>query len=194
LKILGVILAGGASSRFGSDKALAEVEGKALISHVAHSLRSCDGIAVIGRGNDPSLEAMGLEQVPDLPGDKGPALGLISALQFARERDYSHIFLTSCDMWGLRTEWPLLIAGAANPASAIFDGRWQPMCSAWRSDLTLSNVQSGGRGPSLKGFLEQLDAIQVTPPEGWEDVCSINTPSDLKAIQDKAGKTRCGRD
>ena len=49
MKLLGLILAGGQSSRFGSDKAAALHQGRPLINHVADALRPhVDALAVAG--------------------------------------------------------------------------------------------------------------------------------------------------
>src|SRR3546814_6935480 len=40
VKLLGALIAGGQSRRFGSDKALAVIEGKPLLNHVIDALRS----------------------------------------------------------------------------------------------------------------------------------------------------------
>lgn len=188
-----MILAGGASSRFGSDKAFAQVDDTPLIAHVAHALRLCDGVVVIGRENDSALSELGLEHTPDLPGSKGPAVGLMSALNYGREHDYSHIFVTSCDMWGLLPEWPHLLAKSAEPVAAVHDGRWQPMCSVWRTDTALPDIPDGARSPSLKSFLDALNAAKVSPPEGWQQVQSINAPEDLEGVQKKLAESRCER-
>jgi len=49
--ILGAVLAGGQSSRFGSDKALAALGGRTLLERAVASLEThCDGVIVVGRG------------------------------------------------------------------------------------------------------------------------------------------------
>jgi molybdopterin-guanine dinucleotide biosynthesis protein A len=61
MTLLGAIFAGGASRRFGSDKALADIGGVALLERVAARLRpQCDALVVVGR------EWPGLESVADL--------------------------------------------------------------------------------------------------------------------------------
>ncbi|PXA92942.1 molybdenum cofactor guanylyltransferase, partial [Nostoc sp. 3335mG] len=57
-RVLGAILAGGQSSRFGSDKALAELDGRILIDRVASAIQpQVDGLIVVGRIH-PGLEAV----------------------------------------------------------------------------------------------------------------------------------------
>ena len=50
MRILGAIIAGGTSSRFGSDKAAAVLHGRALLDHVVASMKChVDTLVVVGR-------------------------------------------------------------------------------------------------------------------------------------------------
>lgn len=75
--ILGVVLAGGKSSRFGSDKALAELDGHTLISRAVDALAGwCEYVVVAGRETAPA------PTLPDWPAaGMGPLAGLAAALQ-----------------------------------------------------------------------------------------------------------------
>ena len=70
--ILGVVLAGGRSSRFGSDKALAELGGKPLLAHAVERLGAwCDDVVVAGR------ETAAARGIADWPRpDMGPLGGI----------------------------------------------------------------------------------------------------------------------
>ncbi|HET9225447.1 MAG TPA: NTP transferase domain-containing protein, partial [Thermoanaerobaculia bacterium] len=73
-RTIGVVLAGGASSRMGRDKALLEIEGETLVSSAARRLGEvCEEVIVAdrGRGLLPG-------SVPDGPG-QGPAAGILGA-------------------------------------------------------------------------------------------------------------------
>jgi len=76
MRVLGAILAGGQSSRFGSDKAEAPLGAKRLIDHVAAALRpQVDALIVTG---GPSRA--GFTCVPDRP---APGLGPLGGLHAA---------------------------------------------------------------------------------------------------------------
>ena len=61
--ILGAVLAGGQSSRFGSDKALAELGGATLLERAVDALSAwCEKVVVVGR-----------EEAPAPPSPAGPA-------------------------------------------------------------------------------------------------------------------------
>ena len=52
---LGAVLAGGQSSRFGSDKALAVLDGQTLLTRAVATLAQwCDTVVVVGRSEAPA--------------------------------------------------------------------------------------------------------------------------------------------
>lgn len=188
MRILGGILAGGKASRFGSDKALARVGDKTLIEHVAESLRHCDEVVILGRG-EGELGELDFWCVTDrtlAAGPlNGPVAGLITALEIARVEGFSHVFLTSCDTFGLQEHWPFELGMFEGSVVAIYDGRWQPMCSLWSVASfpvlleTLEKFAHSTKGPSFQRIMEVIGATAVPPFEGWERVVSVNTPADL---------------
>lgn len=97
MRILGAILAGGQSRRFGSDKALAEYQGHRLIDHVTDALQpQVDSLICVGRA---SAEG---ELVTDLPRPGlGPLGGLAGALDHARRHGYDAVLTCGCDILGL---------------------------------------------------------------------------------------------
>lgn len=75
MTILGAMLAGGRSRRFGSDKALADIGGKPMIAHVVDALApQVDSLVIRGR------DWPGLARIGDRPGDGlGPLGGGVNA-------------------------------------------------------------------------------------------------------------------
>ena len=75
----GILLAGGSSSRMGTDKGMVEFQGKKLAEYALDLLsRFCDEI-IISTGN-PEYAGFGFRIIPDqLPG-KGPLSGLAATL------------------------------------------------------------------------------------------------------------------
>ena len=98
--INGYILAGGKSSRMGTDKGLLPLNGKPIIQKIIDQLQAAVSNTVIV-SNNPEYEKFGLEVIPDLIKDKGPAGGIYSALNHA---DTNTFFVVSCDMPFITTD------------------------------------------------------------------------------------------
>jgi molybdopterin-guanine dinucleotide biosynthesis protein A len=99
-RVSGAIIAGGASTRFGSPKALAEVGGMRVVDRVARALEASAAIeGIIAIVNDPELgKQIGLRHRPDtLPG-AGALGGVHAALLWARELGCAGIAAAGCDM------------------------------------------------------------------------------------------------
>lgn len=80
--ISGFILAGGKSSRMGTDKALLTFQEKPLLLHMIKLIAPfCDNLAISGQNSDYSV--FGIEMVPDLYSDCGPIAGIFSALTYS---------------------------------------------------------------------------------------------------------------
>ena len=88
--VLGAVLAGGRSSRFGSDKALALLNGRTLLDHAIAAISPHIGqVVVCGR-------AGGLADRPQR--DMGPLGGLNAALHHAVDHGFAGVLTTGCDM------------------------------------------------------------------------------------------------
>jgi molybdenum cofactor guanylyltransferase len=93
-QITGYILAGGKSSRMGTDKGLMQLNDKHLIEYSIEKLKAVFNKVVIV-SNNPEYKKLGLEVIPDELLDIGPAGGIYTALAHSAT---THNFITSCDM------------------------------------------------------------------------------------------------
>lgn len=90
----GYILAGGKSSRMGTDKGLLLIEGKEMIAYVIEQMQPLfDDLVIVS--NNPEYEKFGLKVIPDLIKDIGPAGGIYTALHHSEAQLN---FVVSCDM------------------------------------------------------------------------------------------------
>ncbi|MFL0355293.1 molybdenum cofactor guanylyltransferase [Erythrobacter sp. GH1-10] len=168
LNILGAILAGGQSRRFGSDKAHARYNGFRLIDLVYDHLSvQCDAIVVCGR------EEEGFECVSDLPeAGLGPLGGLNAALSHAAANGFTHVLSAGCDVPNLPPDLADTLSGES---AAIVQS--QPVIGLWPVAVggSLAEfLEDGGR--SLYGFAERIEARQIAfdPP-----LLNVNSPDDL---------------
>jgi molybdopterin-guanine dinucleotide biosynthesis protein A len=142
MNALGAIIAGGASVRFGSPKALAEVGAVRVIDRVARALVAAhianeDIIAIV---NDPVIAAsIVLPHRPDVITGAGALGGVHAALLWARERDMPGILAVGCDMPFLSAALlsHLLTSGSGNDDIVIpeSEGRRgiEPLCAVYRT-------------------------------------------------------------
>lgn len=167
--MLAAILAGGRSRRFGSDKALALMDGSRLIDRVALALiPQADALVVCGR-EDPAFACL-----PDLPEPGlGPLGGLNAALRHAATNGYDAVLSASCDVPNLPADLcgQLAGTGAACAAEQPVVG-WWPALLAEELDRFLGE---GGR--ALYRFADRVGARQVPfdPP-----LANVNRPEDLR--------------
>lgn len=93
--VTGAVLAGGKSSRMGSDKASLVVDGRQMVAHVIEVLRDVfPGVIVVGR-NTERFRDLGVRTVADSITGSGPLVGIYSAL---RACDTPYCFVVACDM------------------------------------------------------------------------------------------------
>jgi FdhD protein len=93
--ITGVILAGGQSRRFGSNKALALIQGKPLIKHVADTVVSIFKNYLLVTNTPEQYSFLNMPMIKDKYQGMGPLAGIHAALlQISTPR----AFIVACDM------------------------------------------------------------------------------------------------
>ena len=160
------MLAGGQSSRFGSDKALAVFDGQALIDHVIAALAAeCDSVVVCGC-DWPGLPSLADRPAPGL----GPLGGLAAVLHHALKTGHDGVLSASCDLPAL----PAGLAPALAPGPSHALG--QPTLGLWPAHLSRrldAHLAAGHR--SLRSWAAACDARAVD----LGPLPNINTPHDL---------------
>jgi len=100
MKVLGVILAGGLSTRMGGqDKALLDLSGSPLIKHAIDRLENqVDGLVInVNRGLN-KYEQFNFPVIPDpLDGYLGPLAGILSGMDYALGHNFTHIVTAAAD-------------------------------------------------------------------------------------------------
>jgi molybdopterin-guanine dinucleotide biosynthesis protein A len=91
----GVLLAGGKSSRFGSNKALTKLAGRAMIEHPAKILTELFKNRLLITNSPAEYTFLGWPVVGDIYPDSGPLAGIHAALKSVTS---PLIFVAGCDM------------------------------------------------------------------------------------------------
>ncbi len=171
--IAGLVLAGGRSSRFGSDKAAALLEGRTLLDWALAALRPhCAAVEVSGRG------------LPDAPGDPdGPLSGVKAGLIWARSIGATRLATLPCDMPRVPADLMLRLAAVDAPVVSVrtADGP-QPLCALWSVDLLEAITAELALGhPSVQALQARLGGVQAL----FEDAAAfrnVNRPEDLPPL------------
>ena len=136
--VTGLILAGGQSRRFGSDKARFEVAGRAMIDHVIEVVATVTDTVMISVAEEGVLmETPLIRQVVDQHKDAGPLAGLHAGLRAA---ETPWVLAVACDMPFLTSAvlHTLLEAREAGVDAVVArtpDGRTHPLCACYRTTL-----------------------------------------------------------
>jgi len=170
-RILGAILAGGRSTRFGSDKALALLDGRPLIDHAAAALAPyVEQMVVCGRA-DPRWPCLPDQPAPGM----GPLGGLAAALLHARDEGFDGVLSTGCDMPSLPRE---LVETLIGDGPAVVEG--QQLIGYWPTTLAdrlLDHLRHCVRR-SIREWMAVVEPRMVVPAD---PLPNINRPEDLAA-------------
>ncbi|MDR2858643.1 MAG: molybdenum cofactor guanylyltransferase [Novosphingobium sp.] len=174
--ILGAVLAGGRSLRFGSDKALAGFHGHTLLAHAVDMLAGwCEYVVVVGRETAPA------PTLPDWPAPgAGPLGGLAAALRHALDGDYAAVLTCGVDSPGL----PEDLLDRLSPAPGYLAA--QPVIGLWPAQAAgaIEELLFSNRPHSMKAFAGMIGARAVALPRNPDN---INTPADLARAEQRHG-------
>lgn len=129
--ITGIILAGGKSTRMGTDKGLMPFRGKPMIQHIIDPMaKICKRILVVT--SNPMYGMFGFELVRDEQPDYGPVMGVLSGLK-ASDTDLNLVL--SCDApfvdFNLMKEL-VLATGEADIVAATSSAGIHPLIATYR--------------------------------------------------------------
>lgn len=174
-----MLLVGGASRRFGSPKALAELEGRSLAERAWRTLSEvCDEQFAVGKAGELDLR---FEIVDDASEVRAPLAGVVAGLRAARNERVAF----------LPVDTPLV---SADDLRALADGggdaavpQTGPLPGAYsRAALDLLERRLRAGKLSLREALDELDTRTVELAR--ERLLNVNTPADLERARRIAGR------
>ena len=199
-----VILAGGKSSRMGTDKALLEYDGKQFIEQIAKELSSFEE-RIIARGTNSRFSDSIEEDwtvIPDIYPDHGPIGGLHAALSACRS---DALFVVTCDMplfnkslaERLCAEMQIGEGSETNSDGEYVDaydvilsvgdnGKIHPLCGVYRkSALSVLEEQIVSDRNRVMEALKKLRVKYVTidSPDQVKQLANINTPEEYETLK-----------
>lgn len=161
---VGIVLAGGRSSRLGQDKTQVEVAGSTALDRVLAALGGAGQLIVVGDPRPLSGPAVGVLWTREDPPDGGPAAGVAAAASLVRE-PWAVVLAGDLPLVDAATVDRLLAeARDACDGAVLVDGggRRQHLSVALRAEALRQRVgERDWHGAPMWSLLEGLDLVEV---------------------------------
>jgi molybdopterin-guanine dinucleotide biosynthesis protein A len=196
VRITGVILAGGRSSRMGGgDKCLLPLAGRPLLAHVIARLTPQVGPLALNANGDPArFAAFGLPVVPDpVGGNLGPLAGILAALTWHRGQGFAGDWVAT-----VAADTPLIPHDLVARLAAARDGNHVILAASrgrvhypiglWSTTLAgdLAAWLRSDKSRAVRGWVERHRWRQVDlagAKGGLDPFVNVNGPADLAALE-----------
>lgn len=182
--ITGIILAGGKSSRMGTDKGFLKLNGIFFIEHSIAALQPLVGQILIVSSN-PDYDVFNLKRVEDLIKNSGPLAGIYSGLKHSKTK-YSLVL--SCDIPLIKTEVLEKLIEANDDVSEVIqivsNNRPMPLIALYKKTCEESFYQLLQNDERrLHIAINQLRVKDIILNSESEILTNnINTPEELKNV------------
>jgi FdhD protein len=207
--ITGVILAGGASSRMGSNKALLPYRGGRFIEAIHRQMAGLFRDVLLVTNTPEAFGFLPCRKVPDLIPGLGALSGIHSGL---RHSGTPHVFAVACDMPYLNPRLVRHLASLAEGSTVVVpesDKGLEPLHAIYGRDAlgAIEEALHAGKG-RIVSFFDKVKIRKVNREEvarfdqSFQSFRNINTPEDYYRFRDggradgatEAAGTRPGKD
>ena len=174
----GLVLAGGAGKRMGSDKALTILQGQTFLERALEALSDARSVVVVGPRKSTIREVVWTREEP---AGSGPAAGIAAALSYVAS---PVVAVLPVDLPGLdRVSVARLVGAMQGDGAALVDdaGARQLPAGVYRTDALRRALERAAPldGVSLRSALEPLELIDVFDPLGVD----CDTPEDVALVE-----------
>jgi molybdopterin-guanine dinucleotide biosynthesis protein A len=187
MRLLGAILAGGASrsvlpDRPIADKPLVAFAGQPLVARVLARIAPQVAAAVLVGGDPARLASFCVRAIDDGPmAGQGPLSGLHAALLLADREGFDAVLSVPCDMPFLPADLAARLAAGGPPAIAVSAGRMHHLVGMWPAsalrDLAMCLAEPYSR--SVEAWADRLRPRPVIFAGRPDPFFNVNTPADL---------------
>lgn len=202
-KLNGIILAGGQSSRMGSDKALIKIEDKTIIEIMIDKLKPFYGEIIISANDVDSYSKFGCRVIPDKFINAGPLAGIYSALS---ESEYERSFIISCDLPLVSNkliDFLIKYDSGREIFLPVALGEYHQLCGIYSKSILETaeeilqdaeeenEADQNKKNTSIRGLLEKCDVdfIDVSDLTNVNEFLNMNTREDFAIIEKLLSKT-----
>lgn len=181
--VTGILLAGGKSSRMGTDKGMVMLNGKKLAAHILDAMKPVvDHLIIVA--NNRYYDAFGYSVFSDVVKDCGPMGGIYTGLINSNTRKN---LVLSCDIPYVTSRMLTFILAHAEDAEIIFpsvEGNPEPLCAVY--DQTCAEkirMLIDKRELKMQDALRQFKTkeLPLTKEEAGNNFININTFQQLNA-------------
>jgi molybdopterin-guanine dinucleotide biosynthesis protein A len=195
-QVSGIVLAGGASRRFGGDKLATTIDGRSLLERAVAAVAavSSEVIVVVAPGDERPLPVdvpVPVRRAVDPETHGGPLVGLLAGLEAAREPVALVVGgdMPSLSVDVLKTLTRPLVGAEGGPDAAVLvrGGTYRPLPAAVRNGAATQAARRvlGDGERSLVALMRELRAREI-PEADWrgldpsgETLLDVDTPADL---------------
>jgi len=185
--ITGIILAGGKSSRMGTDKGFVMLDGHSFMSHIIKAVKPLVKDIIIVSDN-PDYDFFNLKRVEDIMTDAGPLAGLYSGLHNSQTENN---IVLSCDVPLINTTvLNILIADIKNDIDIVqleSNHKTMPLVALYKkrcSATCLDLLKKGER--RLRFAVNQFKTRTIVLDKHLEQYLkNINTIDELNALKNE---------
>ncbi len=183
-KLVGVVLAGGASRRMGTDKALVDVGGRPMLAWVVMALEAVtDRLVIAGPERAGWTRHTFVGDAGAL--HRGPLAGVAAAMPHVDHEDL--LVVVGVDQPWVRPETleSIIARYAERPVVPVPDGVRQTTCAAYPANLALVATRELNAGGSIQSMLDRTafdpftEADIAVCGEDGRSWFSVNTEADL---------------
>lgn len=196
MKVVGILLAGGASKRFGQEKAVAAFgSGMLMDSPLQALIGACEEVA-ISAIESSAIAAIARATAIDLLQDPagvaaGPLQGILRGLEWAASRGAEALVTAPCDAALLQVDQLDRLVATAQTTRRMVVARssfgLEPLIAVWpvQSALPLLRRQlANGEHPAVKSVISQMG---YTALSGFDGV-NVNSANDLHKLEEEPPK------
>jgi len=189
----GFLQAGGGSTRFGTDKAVAVLAGKTMLQRTGELLASvCDEVAIVATPQKYSSEHWPV--IEDRWPGQGPLGGILSALS-SLDGSAASALILSCDMPFLTADFLHFLWERAERTSALVvvpesENGLEPLCACWRAAAVPTIQTAFGQGVRKVTEAMKRLPMEVLDESAWKRFdtknrlfWNMNTPEDYEQAQ-----------
>lgn len=196
LRLLGGVLAGGASRRLGRDKSVERVGRDRMVDRAVRALNHvCEEVVVVSSRADAPIGPWRV--VPDRRESVGPLSGIEAALTEARNLGCDGVFVLACDLPLVGPALATSVVDALGGADASAPGRvgepgFEPLCAVYRTaclEVATALLDRGERAAHM--LFGSIDGRRIDVAE--DAVLNVNTEADLaraRALAEGGGVDR----